>query len=100
MSDAPPKKLSNLALRLISAFIAIPFLVFLVWYPHPLPLWGLVFVATAAVAVSSPTPGIAISRWLEAGIPVAQAAQWAGNTSEVIWKHYASNTTDYEMPVL
>lgn len=43
---------------------------------------------------------VAISRWLEAGIPVAQAAQWAGNTSEVIWKHYASNTTDYEIPVL
>lgn len=43
---------------------------------------------------------VAISRWLEAGIPVAQAAQWAGNTSEVIWKHYAGNTTDYQMPVL
>jgi len=43
---------------------------------------------------------VAISRWLEAGIPVAQAAQWAGNTSEVIWKHYAGNTTEYEMPVL
>ncbi len=47
MSDAPPKKMSNLAMRLVSAFIAIPFLIFLVWYPHPLPLWGLVFVATA-----------------------------------------------------
>jgi integrase len=33
---------------------------------------------------------VAISRWLEAGIPVTQAAQWAGNTSEVIWKHYAA----------
>lgn len=43
---------------------------------------------------------VAISRWLEAGIPVTQAAQWAGNTSEVIWKHYAGSTTDYEMPVL
>ena len=43
---------------------------------------------------------VAISRWLEAGIPVTQAANWAGNTSEVIWKHYANNTTEYEMPVL
>ncbi len=43
---------------------------------------------------------VAISRWLEAGIPVAQAAQWAGNTSEVIWKHYAGTTQDYQMPVL
>lgn len=43
---------------------------------------------------------VAISRWLEAGIPVTQAAQWAGNTSEVIWKHYAGSTTSYEMPVL
>lgn len=43
---------------------------------------------------------VAISRWLEAGIPVTQAALWAGNTSEVIWKHYAGSTTEYEMPVL
>ena len=43
---------------------------------------------------------VAISRWLEAGIPVTKAAQWAGNTSEVIWKHYAGSTTEYEMPVL
>jgi integrase len=43
---------------------------------------------------------VAISRWLEAGIPVTQAAQWAGNTSEVIWQHYAGTTTEYEMPVL
>lgn len=43
---------------------------------------------------------VAISRWLEAGIPVAQAAAWAGNTSEVIWKHYANTTQTYEMPVL
>jgi integrase len=43
---------------------------------------------------------VAISRWLEAGIPVTQAAQWAGNTSEVIWKHYAATTTSYEMPNL
>lgn len=43
---------------------------------------------------------VAISRWLEAGIPVTQAAAWAGNTAQVIWKHYAANTTEYEMPVL
>lgn len=43
---------------------------------------------------------VAISRWLEAGIPVATCAQWAGNTSEVIWKHYAGSTTEYKMPVL
>jgi integrase len=43
---------------------------------------------------------VAISRWIEAGIPVMQAAKWAGNTSEVIWKHYANATTAYEMPVL
>jgi integrase len=43
---------------------------------------------------------VAISRWLEAGIPVAQVAKWAGNTSEVIWKHYANSTQEYDMPVL
>lgn len=43
---------------------------------------------------------VAISRWIEAGIPVMQAAKWAGNTSEVIWKHYANITTSYELPVL
>lgn len=42
----------------------------------------------------------AISRWIEAQIPVAQAARWAGNSSEVIWKHYCNVTKEYEMPVL
>lgn len=42
----------------------------------------------------------AISRWLEAGIPVAQAARWAGNSSEVIWKHYCNVTQEYEIPTL
>lgn len=42
----------------------------------------------------------AISRWIEAGIPVAQVAAWAGNSSEVIWKHYCNVTQEYEMPVL
>jgi phosphatidate cytidylyltransferase len=44
---AGAKPMSNLALRLLSAGLAIPFLVFVVWYPHPLPVWGLIFVATA-----------------------------------------------------
>lgn len=42
----------------------------------------------------------AISQWLEAGIPVAQAAAWAGNSAEVIWAHYANVTDSYVMPVL
>ena len=42
----------------------------------------------------------AISRWIEAGIPVPQVAAWAGNTSEVIFKHYCNTTQQYEMPVL
>ena len=40
----------------------------------------------------------AISRWIEAGIPVPQIAQWAGNTSEIIFKHYCNSTKEYEMP--
>jgi integrase len=43
---------------------------------------------------------VAISRWLEAGIPVTQAANWAGNTSEVIWQHYANTTVEHAMPEL
>lgn len=42
----------------------------------------------------------AISRWIESGIPVPQVAAWAGNTSEIIFKHYCNVTQDYEMPVL
>lgn len=42
----------------------------------------------------------AISRWLEEKIPVAQAAKWAGNSSEVIWKHYVNVTQEYEIPTL
>ena len=42
----------------------------------------------------------AISRWIEAGIPVPQVANWAGNTSEVIFKHYCNTTQEYEIPVL
>ena len=42
----------------------------------------------------------AISRWIEAQIPVAQVAAWAGNSSEVIWKHYCNVTQEYEMPTL
>lgn len=42
----------------------------------------------------------AISRWIEAGIPVPQVAAWAGNTSEVIFKHYANTTKEWEMPCI
>lgn len=42
----------------------------------------------------------AISYWIEAGIPVPQVASWAGNTSEVIFKHYANSTKEWEMPCL
>jgi len=42
----------------------------------------------------------AISRWIEAQIPVAQVSLWAGNSSEVIWKHYVNVTQEYEIPVL
>tara|TARA_R110002126_G_scaffold64407_1_gene164951 strand:- start:55 stop:912 length:858 start_codon:yes stop_codon:yes gene_type:complete len=41
-----------------------------------------------------------ISRWIEAGIPVTQAAKWAGNTPEVIWKYYANTTQDFDTPLL
>lgn len=42
----------------------------------------------------------AISRWIEAGIPVPQVASWAGNTSEIIFKHYCNITKEYKMPEL
>lgn len=42
----------------------------------------------------------AISRWLEEGVPVAQVARWAGNSAEVIWKHYAGASRDYAIPTL
>jgi len=42
----------------------------------------------------------AISRWIEAGIPVPQVANWAGNTSEIIFKHYCNTTQEYDMPEL
>ena len=42
----------------------------------------------------------AISYWIEAGIPVPQVASWAGNTSEIIFKHYCNSTKEYEMPEL
>lgn len=41
-----------------------------------------------------------ISRLLEAGIPVAQVARWAGNSPQTIWRHYAATVSNYEMPVL
>jgi integrase len=42
----------------------------------------------------------AISRWIEAGIPVPQVAAWAGNTSEIIFKHYCNTTQEYAIPEL
>jgi integrase len=42
----------------------------------------------------------AISHWIEAGIPVPQVAAWAGNTSEVIFKHYCNTTQEYAIPEL
>lgn len=42
----------------------------------------------------------AISRWIEAGIPVPQVAQWAGNTSEIIFKHYCNVTQEYQIPII
>ena len=42
----------------------------------------------------------AITQWLEAGVPVAQVALWAGNSAEVIWKHYAGASEDYAIPTL
>ena len=42
----------------------------------------------------------AISRWIEADIPIAQVAAWAGNTADVIWKHYANTTQEYSIPNL
>jgi hypothetical protein len=32
--------------------------------------------------------------------PTSLVANWAGNSSEVIWKHYVNVTQEYEMPVL
>lgn len=42
----------------------------------------------------------AITRWLEAGIPVAQCARWAGNSTAVIFAHYVGVTEEADMPVL
>ncbi|HEY3352485.1 MAG TPA: phosphatidate cytidylyltransferase [Polyangia bacterium] len=39
--------MSNLTVRLLTAGVAAPVLIGLVYWPHPLPLWGLVFAATA-----------------------------------------------------
>lgn len=42
----------------------------------------------------------ALSGWLEAGIPIAKVASWAGNSPVVIMKHYANATQEFEMPTL
>jgi integrase len=41
-----------------------------------------------------------ISKLLEKGIPVTQAATWSGNSAQVCWQHYAATTEHYQMPVL
>lgn len=42
----------------------------------------------------------AITRWLEAGVSVATAASWAGNTPQVIWRHYAGADESTPIPVI
>jgi len=42
----------------------------------------------------------ALSRWVEEGVPVQQVARWAGNSSEMVWSHYAGCTTAYDIPEL
>ena len=42
----------------------------------------------------------AITRWLEAGVSVATAASWAGNTPEVIWRHYAGADDTTPLPII
>jgi integrase len=41
-----------------------------------------------------------ITRALEAGVSVAQVARWCGNSSQVIFQHYAGVSEEAEMPVL
>lgn len=41
-----------------------------------------------------------ISMLIEAGASVPQVASIAGNSSDVIWRHYAGVSTAFEMPVL
>lgn len=42
----------------------------------------------------------AISRWLEQGVSVAQAAAWAGNSPKVLMQHYCGVSQPYEMPTI
>ncbi len=42
----------------------------------------------------------AITRWVEAGVPIAQCARWAGNSTAVIFAHYCGVSEEVEMPVL
>lgn len=41
----------------------------------------------------------ALSLWLEAGIPVAQVAAWAGNSAQTVFQHYCAVVSKFEMPV-
>lgn len=42
----------------------------------------------------------ALSLWLEAGVVVTQVAKWAGNSPQIVFKHYVNTTQDFEMPVI
>jgi integrase len=42
----------------------------------------------------------AISRWLSTDVQLALAAKWAGNTRDVLVKHYLGVTEEQPMPVL
>lgn len=41
-----------------------------------------------------------ISHCLEAGIPIAQVANWVGNSPKTIWQHYAGVISSVEVPKL
>lgn len=41
-----------------------------------------------------------ISNCLASGIPVSAVAEWAGNSPEIIWRHYAGAVRAYDVPEL
>lgn len=41
-----------------------------------------------------------ITNCLEQGVPVVQVAEWAGNSPDVIWSHYAGLVSNLEVPEL
>jgi integrase len=42
----------------------------------------------------------AITRWIEDGVPVAQVARWAGNSTAVVFEHYCGVSEEVVMPVV